>query len=93
MVCPVLIDPTCVVVGQAVSTVTGTAAAGALNGIASAVQSGVTWMVTQSLTWWVQVPSPNLAGEPAVGQLQQWILPLAIAVAVLGVIIAVGGWR
>ena len=90
MVCPVLIDPTCVVVGQAVSTVTGTAAAGALNGIASAVQSGVTWMVTQSLTWWVQVPSPNLAGEPAVGQLQQWILPLAIAVAVLGVIIAGG---
>jgi len=90
MLCPVLIDPACAVVGPAVSTVTGTAAAGALNGIAGAVESGVTWMVTQSLTWWVQVPSPNLAGEPAVGQLQQWILPLAIAVAVLGVIIAGG---
>ena len=90
MLCPVLIDPACVVVGPAVSTVTGAAATGALNGIASAIQSGVTWMVTQSLTWWVQVPSPNLAGEPAVGQLQQWILPLAIAVAVLGVIIAGG---
>jgi hypothetical protein len=90
MLCPVLIDPVCVVVGQAVSTVTGAAATGALNGIATAVESGVTWMVTQTLTWWVQVPSPNLAGEPAVGQLQQWILPLAIAVAVLSVIIAGG---
>jgi hypothetical protein len=90
MVCPVLIDPTCLVVGQAVSTVAGTAAAGALNGIATAIESGVTWIVTQSLTWWVQVPSPNLAAEPAVGQLQQWILPLAIAVAVLSVIIAGG---
>ncbi len=47
-------------------------------------------MVTQSLTWWVQVPSPDLAGEPAVGQLQQWIQPLAVAIAVLGVIIAGG---
>ena len=90
MVCPALIDPACIVAGQAVSTATGAAATGALSGIAAAVQSGVSWMVTQSLTWWVQVPSPDLAGEPAVGQLQQWILPLAIAVAVLGVIIAGG---
>jgi len=90
MLCPVLIDPACIVVGQAVSTVTGSAATGALDGIASAIESGVTWIVTQTLTWWIQVPSPDLAGEPTVGQLQQWILPLAIAVAVLGVIIAAG---
>ena len=51
---------------------------------------GSAWMVTQTVTWWVQVPSPDLAGEPAVGQLQQWILPLAVAVAVPGVIIAGG---
>ena len=61
-----------------------------LGGIASAVQSGIAWMVTQTVTWWIQIPSPDLAGEPAVGQLQQWILPLAVAVAVLGVIIAGG---
>ena len=90
MVCPVLIDPACLVVGQAVKTATGAAASGALDGIATAIQSGVSWMVTQTLTWWIQVPSPDLAGQPAVGQLQQWILPLAIAVAVLGVIIAGG---
>ena len=90
MLCPALIDPTCVVVGQAASTATAAAASGALNGIANAIESGVTWMVTQSLTWWIQLPSPDLAAEPAVGQLEQWILPLAIAVAVLGMLIAGG---
>ena len=90
MACPVLISPACILAGKVAGTVAGTAASGALNGIASAIESGVSWMVTQTLTWWIQVPSPDLAGEPAVGQLHQWILPLAVAVAVLGVIIAGG---
>ena len=90
MSCPVLLSPSCLFIPEAAGAVAGTAATGALNGIASAVESGVSWMVTQTLTWWVQVPSPDLAGEPAVGQIQQWIFPLAIAVAVLGVIIAGG---
>ena len=90
MLCPVLIAPTCLVVGKAVGAGAGTAATDALNGIASAVESGISWMVTQSVTWWVQVPSPDLAGEPAVGQLQRWILPIAVAVAVSGMLIAGG---
>src|SRR5579859_4189988 len=90
MACPVLISDLCILAGKIAGTVASTAASGALNGIASAIESGVSWMVTQTLTWWVQVPSPDLAGEPAVGQIQQWILPLAVAVAVLGVIIAGG---
>ena len=90
MACPVLISPACVVAGKVAGAVAGTAASGALNGIAAAIESGITWMVTQTATWWVQVPSPDLAGEPAVGQLQQWMLPLAVAVAVLGLIIAGG---
>ena len=90
MACPVLIAPACLVAGKVAGAVAGTAASGALNGIAAAIESGITWMVTQTATWWVQVPSPDLAGEPAVGQLQQWMLPLAVAVAVLGLIIAGG---
>ena len=90
MACPVLISPACVVVGKIAGAVAGTAAAGALNGIAAAIESGITWMVTQTSTWWVQIPSPDLSGEPAVGQLQQWMLPLTVAVAVLGLIIAGG---
>ena len=90
MACPVLISPACLVVGQVAGAVAGTAASGALNGIAAAIESGITWMVTQTSTWWVQIPSPDLSGEPAVGQLQQWMLPLTVAVAVLGLIIAGG---
>ena len=90
MACPVLISPACVVAGKIAGAVAGTAASGALNGIAAAIESGITWMVTQTSTWWVQLPSPDLSGEPAVGQLQQWMLPLTVAVAVLGLIIAGG---
>jgi len=90
MACPVLISPACIVAGKVVGAVAGTAASGALNGIAAAIESGITWMVTQTSTWWVQLPSPDLSGEPAVGQLQQWMLPLTVAVAVLGLIIAGG---
>ena len=90
MSCPVLIDPSCVVVVKIVGKVAGSAASGALNGIASAMQSGIAWIVTNSIGWWVRVPSPDLAAQPAVGNLQQWILPLAVAVAVLGLIIAGG---
>jgi len=90
MPCPTLITPECIVFGKAAGAAAGKAASGALNGIASAVQSGIGWMVTQTVTWWVQVPSPNLAAEPAVGQLQRWILPIAAAVAVFG-LIAAGG--
>jgi len=90
MSCPVLIDPSCVVVVKIVGKAVGSAASGALDGIASAMQSGVAWIVTNSISWWVRVPSPDLAAQPAVGRLQQWILPLAVAVAVFGLIIAGG---
>ena len=90
MSCPVLIDPACVVVGKVVGSVAGAAASSALSGIASAIQSGVAWIVTNSIDWWVHIPSPDLATQPAVGRLQQWMLPLAVAVAVLGLIIAGG---
>src|SRR6266702_4294198 len=89
MSCPVLINPACLA-GKVIGAVAGAAANDALSGIASAIQSGVSWIVTSSITWWVQVPSPDLAGQPAVSRLQQWMLPLAAAVAVLGLIIAGG---
>ena len=91
MSCPVLLDPACVagnVIGSAVGSAAGTAANDALSGIASAIQSGVAWITASSVSWWVQVPSPDLAGEPAVARLQQWMLPIAAAVAVFGMLVA-----
>jgi hypothetical protein len=91
MSCPVLLDPACVVgqvVGSVIGAAAGTAADDVLSGIAGAIQSGVSWIVTSSIDWWVQLPSPDLTAEPAVGRLQQWTLPIAVAVAVAGLIIA-----
>jgi hypothetical protein len=93
VLCSVLIDPACAVpnaLGAVAGQATGAAASGALNGIASAIQSGVAWIVANSIDWWITVPSPDLAAEPAVGRLQGFMLPVTVAVAVLGLIIAGG---
>ena len=93
MTCPALLEPACVAVhfvGSAAGSAAGTAATSVLHGIASAIQSGIAWIVENSIDWWIKIPSPDLAAEPAVGRLQQWMLPLTAAVAVLGLIIAGG---
>ena len=94
MPCPPLLDPVCVV-GQliglakgAASAVAGTVTSDALSSIASAISSGVAWVTANSVSWWVKLPSPDLTAEPAVNSLQQWMLPIAAAVAVFGVIVA-----
>jgi hypothetical protein len=93
--CPVLLTPACIVghgiasaVGGVAGAAAGQATADALSGIAAAIEAGVAFIVSNSIDWWVRVPSPSLAGEPAVTQLQQWIFPFSAAVAVLGMIIA-----
>src|SRR6266581_1515151 len=89
MACPTLIEPACIV-RTFIGHVAGSAASGAIGAIAGAIQSGVAWMVSGTVDWWVKVPSPDLAGEPAVGALQRWLLPLTAAVAVLAMIFAAG---
>src|ERR1022692_594066 len=59
-------------------------------GIASGIQSGIAWVVSSTVDWWVQVPSPDLAANPAVGALQRWMLPITVAVAVLAMTAAAG---
>jgi len=93
MSCPVLLEPACVagkLIGSAAGAAAGTAASGALSSIASAIQSGAAWITANSVSWWVKLPSPDLAAEPAVDRLQQWMLPVASIVAVFGVIVAGG---
>jgi hypothetical protein len=88
MHCDTLIDPACRAVGHLVQTITGTAAGDILGGIAQAIREGVRWIVENTATWWVRIPSPDLAAEPAVAHLQQWLLPVTVAVAVAAVITA-----
>lgn len=80
--CVPLIDPVCLVGG----TITN----GVLSALASGIRDGVKWIVTGSADWWVRIPSPSLAADPAVTQLQHWLLPITTAVAVLSMIIAGG---
>src|SRR6266851_516265 len=87
MPCNTLTDPICAA-GHVVQSVTAGAAGGVLSGIAQAISDGVTWIVENTATWWIRIPSPDLAAEPAVAHLQQWLLPVTAAVAVAGVIAA-----
>jgi hypothetical protein len=88
MPCSSLIDPVCAV-GHVISGITGTVAGGVLDGIASAIQKGIGSIVGDTIAWWVKIPSPDLATDPAIARMQQWILPITIAVAV-GCMIAAG---
>jgi hypothetical protein len=94
MPCPTLIVPACIiipsVVGKAAGSAAGAVASGAMTGIAGAIQSGIAWMVSGTVDWWVQIPSPDLAAEPAVRALQGWLMPITVAVAVLAMIVAAG---
>ena len=89
MACPTLVDPACVarfVISKAAGSVTG----GVVSGLAGAIQSGLVWVVSHSVSWWVTIPSPDLSGEPAVGSLQRWLLPITVGVAVLAMLAAAG---
>jgi hypothetical protein len=88
MSCDALIEPACISAGALLRSVPGRAAGGVLGGIAQAVTAGVNWVVTNTATWWVRIPSPDLTAEPAVTRIQQWLLPITVAVAVGGVIAA-----
>jgi hypothetical protein len=88
MPCNTLIEPACREAGNVIRSVTASAAGDALSGIAQAIASGVRWIVENTATWWLRIPSPNLAAEPAVTRIQQWLLPITVAVAIGGVIAA-----
>ncbi|HEV2374065.1 MAG TPA: hypothetical protein VGS19_18150 [Streptosporangiaceae bacterium] len=60
----------------------------AVGGVADAIQSGVGWVVSHTVDWWVQIPSPDLASDPAVGALQRWLLPVTVTVAVMAMLAA-----
>ncbi|GAB3141336.1 hypothetical protein [Microbispora hainanensis] len=90
MPCDSLLSPDCSLTEYAVGKVAASAANGILDEIAKAIQDGVAWVVGNSISWWVRVPSPDLATESAVDRLREWTLPIAIAVAVLGVLSAGG---
>ncbi|MFD0851657.1 hypothetical protein ACFQ07_05475, partial [Actinomadura adrarensis] len=57
---------------------------------AKAFQAAVGWFVSNTASWWVKAPSPELVKDPIVGQMQQLVQPLTVAVAVMALLV-VGG--
>ena len=88
MHCNTLTEPACRAAGNVIRSVTAGAAGDVLSSIAQAISAGVRWIVETTATWWLRVPSPDLAAEPAVARIQQWLLPVTAAVAIGGVIAA-----
>src|SRR6266516_3106643 len=86
-VCNTLIEPACVIRGIA-HTVVNWAAGDVLSSLAQGITDGVRWIVTATATWWIRIGSPDLAAEPAVTRIQQWLLPITAAVAAAGVVAA-----
>src|SRR5258707_1316408 len=87
MPCDPLINPACIIT-KVIAPVTGAVTGGILGGIAQAIGEGIRWIVVNTATWWVQIPSPNLATEPAVTRIQAWLLPITVAIGIGGVIAA-----
>jgi hypothetical protein len=87
MSCNPLINPACIIT-KVIPPVTSTVTGGVLDGVASAIDEGIRWIVVNTATWWIQIPSPNLAAEPAVARIQAWLFPITVAIAAAGVIAA-----
>jgi len=88
MPCNPLIEPACIVAGHIAQSAASSAAGDILSGLAQAVGDGVRWTVANTATWWTGIGSPDLTAEPAVARMQQWLLPVAAAVAAAGMIAA-----
>jgi len=86
--CNTLVEPACRAASTVIQSATTSVTSDILTGIAQAITTGIRWTVVNTATWWIQIPSPNLSAEPAVGHIQQWLLPVTTAVAVGGVIAA-----
>jgi len=88
MSCNTLIEPVCAGLGHLLQSAATSAGGGVFGAIAQAISTGVRWIVANTATWWIKIPSPDLAAEPAVTRIQQWLLPVTAAVAVGGLIAA-----
>ena len=86
--CDTLVQPACATASSLISSATSSVAGDVLSGLASAMTDGVRWTVANTASWWVTIASPDLSAEPAITQMQAWLLPVTAAVAVAALIAA-----
>ncbi|GAA0965386.1 hypothetical protein [Actinocorallia libanotica] len=61
-----------------------------MDAVGRAFQESVGWFFKETSSWWVQIDSPDLAQEQAVGHLQNLFQPVQLTVAVLAMLLAAG---
>jgi hypothetical protein len=86
--CPSILFVMCMI-GPHILSSAGHAVTGDFLGtLANGIQDAVSWIFTNTATFWLRTPSPDLANEPAITAMRQWLLPITAAVAVGGVLAA-----
>src|ERR1700677_437073 len=88
MGCPSFLFVVCMVAPHIVSGLGHAVTGNFLGTLASGIQDAVSWIFTNTATLWLRIPSPDLANEPAIAAMRQWLLPVTAAVAVGGMIAA-----
>src|ERR1700677_1179046 len=88
MGCPSFLFVVCMVAPHIVSGLGHAVTGDFLGTLASGIQDAVSWIFTNTATLWLRIPSPDLANEPAIAAMRQWLLPVTAAVAVGGMIAA-----
>jgi hypothetical protein len=86
--CPSILIVACMVAPHILSSGSQAVAGDFLGMLASHIQDAVSWIFTNTATLWLRLPSPDLANEPAIAAMRQWLLPVTGAVAVGGMIAA-----
>ncbi|WP_106398899.1 hypothetical protein [Actinocorallia populi] len=61
-----------------------------MDAVGRAFQESVGWFFKETSSWWVQIDSPDLEREQAVGHLQNLFQPVQLTVAVLAMLLAAG---
>jgi len=86
--CPSILIVVCMVAPHILSSAGHAVAGDFLGMLANGIQDAVSWIFTNTATLWLRIPSPDLANEPAIVAMRQWLLPVTVAVAVGGMIAA-----
>jgi hypothetical protein len=86
--CPTILFVMCMIAPRVVSSAGHAITGDFIGTLASGIQDAVSWIFTNTATLWLRIPSPDLANEPAITAMRQWLLPITAAVAVGGMLAA-----
>jgi hypothetical protein len=86
--CPTILFVMCMIAPHVVSSAGHAITGDFIGTLASGIQDAASWIFTNTATFWLRIPSPDLANEPAITAMRQWLLPITAAVAVGGMLAA-----